>query len=214
MEEKNVKYGIGDQDFRSLRENGFLYVDKTRYIEKMVEGSKYYLLARPRRFGKSLFLSTLKYFFEGRRELFKGLHIDSADWEWEAYPVLHLDLNTARFVDPDALADVLETQFIAWEKTYGITEKMETYSQRLKIIIEKAHEKTGRQVVILVDEYDKPLVSNLKNPDNFERYRTQLASLYSNFKSSAEHLRLVFLKVVSSLSKLSVYSDLHNLKYI
>ena len=109
MEEKNVKYGIGDQDFRSLRENGFLYVDKTRYIEKMVEESKYYFLARPRRFGKSLFLSTLKYFFEGRRELFKGLYIDSSDWDWVPYPILHLDLNTDRFAEPDVLDDVLET---------------------------------------------------------------------------------------------------------
>ena len=214
MEEKNVKYGIGDQDFRSLRENGFLYVDKTRYIEKMVEESKYYFLARPRRFGKSLFLSTLKYFFEGRRELFKGLYIDSSDWDWEPYPVLHLDLNTDRFAEPDVLDDVLETQFIDWEEQYGITEKMETYSQRLKTIIKKAHEKTGKQVVILVDEYDKPLVSNLKNPDNFDCYRTQLASLYSNFKSSAEHIRLVFLTGISRFSKLSVFSDLNNLKDI
>ena len=211
MEEKKVKYAIGDQDFRSLREGGFLYVDKTKYIEKLVDGSKYYFLARPRRFGKSLFLSTLRYFFEGRRELFKGLYIDSTDWKWEPYPVLHLDLNTDKFAEPGILDGVLDNLFKKWEKLYGITEIAENLSTRFLNIIETAHEKTGRQVVILVDEYDKPLVSNLKSADNFEHYRTKLASLYSNFKSSAEHIRLVFLTGISRFSKLSVFSDLNNL---
>ena len=211
MEEKKVKYAIGQQDFKSLRENGFLYVDKTKYIEKLVDGSQYYFLARPRRFGKSLFLSTLRYFFEGRRELFKGLYIDSSDWKWEPYPVLYLDLNTDKFAEPGILDGVLDNLFKKWEKLYGITEIAENLSTRFLNIIETAHEKTGRQVVILVDEYDKPLVSNLKSADNFEHYRTKLASLYSNFKSSAEHIRLVFLTGISRFSKLSVFSDLNNL---
>ena len=211
MDDK-YRYSIGQQDFRTLRKDNAFYIDKTAFVDKIARSrTKCYFLARPRRFGKSLFLSTLKYFFEGRRELFKGLCIDSTDWDWEPYPVLHLDLNTDRFAEPDVLDDVLETQFIDWEEQYGITEKMETYSQRLKTIIKKAHEKTGKQVVILVDEYDKPLVSNLKNSDNFDHYRTQLASLYSNFKSSAEHIRLVFLTGISRFSKLSVFSDLNNL---
>ncbi|MDE5871112.1 MAG: AAA family ATPase, partial [Muribaculaceae bacterium] len=209
------RYAIGQQDFKTLREGDALYVDKTAFIEKIVNSqTQYYFLARPRRFGKSLFLSTLRYFFEGRRELFKGLYIDSTDWDWEPYPVLHLDLNTDRFDRQDALDDVLETQFIDWEDKYGITEKMETYSQRFKTIIRKAHEKTGKQVVILVDEYDKPLISNLKKTENFEFYRTQLASIYSNFKSSAEHIRLVFMTGISRFSKLSVFSDLNNLRDI
>ena len=211
MDDK-YRYSIGQQDFRTLRKDNAFYIDKTAFVDKIARSrTKCYFLARPRRFGKSLFLSTLKYFFEGRRELFKGLCIDSTDWDWEPYPVLHLDLNTDRFAEPDVLDDVLETQFIDWEEQYGITEKMETYSQRLKTIIKKAHEKTGKQVVILVDEYDKPLVGNLKNSDNFDHYRTQLASLYSNFKSSAEHIRLVFLTGISRFSKLSVFSDLNNL---
>ncbi len=213
--EDRERYAIGQQDFRTLRERDAIYIDKTAFVDKIARSrGQYYFLARPRRFGKSLFLSTLKYFFEGRRELFKGLYIDSAEWDWEPYPVLHLDLNTDRFAKPDVLDDVLETQFIDWEEEYGITEKMETYSQRFKTIIKEAHDKTGRQVVILVDEYDKPLVSNLKDTDNFERYRTQLASLYSNFKSSAEHIRLVFLTGISRFSKLSVFSDLNNLRDI
>ena len=214
MEEKKVKYAIGDQDFKSLREGGFLYVDKTQYIERILEGNKYYFLARPRRFGKSLFLSTLKYFFEGRRELFKGLYIDSIDWDWESYPVLHLDLNTDRFSESGMLPSVLEKQFRGWEEKYGIEVMDLSYSQRFGTIIKKAHEKTGRQVVILVDEYDKPLVNNLQKTENFEHYRTQLASIYSNFKSSAEHIRLVFITGISRFSKLSVFSDLNNLDNI
>ena len=116
MEEKRVKYAIGDQDFRSLREGGFLYVDKTGYIQNILEGNKYYFLARPRRFGKSLFLSTLRYFFERRRELFKGLYIDSMVWDWEAYPVLHLDLNANKYDDIGRLDDVLGNLFRIWEK--------------------------------------------------------------------------------------------------
>ena len=215
MEGKKVKYAIGDQDFRSLRERGCLYVDKTSYIDKIVNsGTKYYFLARPRRFGKSLFLSTMKYFFEGRRELFKGLYIDSTDWYWEDYPVLHLDLNTGKYEDLGKLEGVLDNMFRDWENRYGISVKDEDHTMRFKTIIKTAHEKTGKQVVILVDEYDKPLVGNLRKNKNFEHYRAKLASIYSNFKSSAEHIRLVFLTGVSRFSKLSVFSDLNNLKDI
>ncbi|MDE7418683.1 MAG: ATP-binding protein [Muribaculaceae bacterium] len=206
------RYAIGQQDFKTLRKDDAFYIDKTAFVYKIARSkSKYYFLARPRRFGKSLFLSTLKYFFEGQRELFKGLYIDSIDWNWEASPVLHLDLNTDSFSESGMLPSVLEKQFRGWEEKYGIEVIDLSYSQRFGTIIEKAHEKTGRQVVILVDEYDKPLVNNLKNTENFEHYRTQLASIYSNFKSSAEHIRLVFLTGVSRFSKLSVFSDLNNL---
>ncbi len=214
MEEKKVKYAIGDQDFKSVIDAGFLYVDKTRYIKTILNGNKYYFLARPRRFGKSLFLSTLRYFFEGRRDLFKGLYIDSTDWDWEPYPVLYLDLNRDRFAETGILDDVLGNQFRAWEEKYDVDAVAEQLSSRFENIIKSAHEKTGKQVVILVDEYDKPLVGNLHKYDNFEHYRSQLAGLYSNFKSSAEHIRLVFLTGVSRFSKLSVFSDLNNLKDI
>lgn len=214
MEDRLEKYPIGDQDFKSVRENGFVYVDKTRYIKTLLEGAKYYFLARPRRFGKSLFLSTLRYFFEGHRDLFERLDIESAEWDWKAYPVLHLDLNTDRYAEPGLLESVLETLFRKWEAKYEVKNEMGTYSQRFKRIIERAHEKTGKQVVILVDEYDKPLVGNLHNSENFEHYRRGLASIYSNFKSSAEHIRLVFLTGVSRFSKLSVFSDLNNINDI
>ncbi|MDE6381153.1 MAG: ATP-binding protein [Muribaculaceae bacterium] len=213
MEDKE-RYAIGDQDFRSLREGRYLYIDKTAYVEKILGGSKYYFLARPRRFGKSLFLSTLRYFFEGRRELFKGLYIDGIDWKWESYPVLHLDLNTDKYAETGMLDGVLDRHFRDWEKQYDVDVKDIDLSQRFSTIIKSAHEKTGKPVVILVDEYDKPLVGNLNKDDNFEHYRVKLASIYSNFKSSAEHIRLVFLTGVSRFSKLSVFSDLNNLNDI
>ncbi len=212
---KNLKYAIGEQDFRLLREAGCIYIDKTQFIEKIISsGSKYYFLARPRRFGKSLFLSTLQYFFEGRRELFTGLKIDSSDWNWEAYPVLRLDLNVNKYEDMGLLDSILDNIFTKWEAKYEIKVKAEDHSSRLHNIIEAAHEKTGKEVVILVDEYDKPLIGNINKSKHFEHYRAKLASLYSNFKSSAEHIRLVFLTGVSRFSKLSVFSDLNNLKDI
>lgn len=215
MKEERIKYPIGEQDFRNVREGGYLYVDKTRFIDTILSGGgKYYFLARPRRFGKSLFLSTLQYFFEGRRELFRGLYIDTTDWEWESYPVLRLDLNRERYAEPGLLDHVLDNVFRKWEEKYGIEYIAGDYSSRFSNIIEGAHRKTGKQVVVLVDEYDKPLVGNLNKDDNFEHYRQRLAALYSNFKSSAEHLRLVFLTGVSRFSKLSVFSDLNNINDI
>lgn len=214
---KKLKYPIGEQDFKSLREMDCVYIDKTRFIKKIAsDGRKYFFLARPRRFGKSLFLSTLRYFFEGKRELFKDLFIDSDDfdWSWDAYPVLRLDLNTNRYDKPGLLEDVLDNLFREWEEKYSVIVKDKDISQRFRTIIRAAHEKTGQKVVILVDEYDKPLVGNLNNDGNFGHYRAKLASLYSNFKSSAEHIRLVFLTGVSRFSKLSVFSDLNNIKDI
>ncbi len=212
---KRNRYPIGQQDFSIIRLNDALYVDKTEYIERIIESkSLYYFLARPRRFGKSLFLSTIRYFFEGRRELFKGLYIDSADWEWESYPVLRLDLNVERFEKEGILDKSLDNYFNKWEREYGVETKAETMSARFSNIIMAAHEHTGRPVVILVDEYNKPLVANLNNPELFESYRQQLASLYSNFKSSVEHIRLVFLTGVSRFSRLSVFSDLNNINDI
>ena len=210
-----IYYPVGQQNFRELRKDGCVYVDKTNYIAKIVESKiRYWFLARPRRFGKSLFLSTLEYFYKGERDLFEGLFIDSIDWEWEKYPVLRLDLNTEKYKERGLLDKVLDNTFRKWEEEYGVEETAETLSGRFQNIIEAAHEKTGRQVVVLVDEYDKPLVNNLSDDGNFEHYRELLASVYSNFKSSAEHIKLVFMTGVSRFSKLSVFSDLNNLRDI
>ena len=213
--DETMRYAIGQQDFKTLREDDALYIDKTAFVDKIAKSKgKYFFLARPRRFGKSLFLSTLRYFFEGRRELFKGLYIDSSKWDWKPYPVLRLDLNVERYAEPNLLDNVLNNLFKDWEAKYDVADLAEDFPARLHNIIKAAHRKTGRQVVILVDEYDKPLVGNLNKEENFEHYRAKLASIYSNFKSSAEHIRLVFLTGVSRFSKLSVFSDLNNLNDI
>ena len=214
MERTRIKYPIGEQSFENLRKGGFLYVDKTEFVDKIVNGSKYYFLGRPRRFGKSLFLSTLKCFFEGKRELFKGLYADNMDWDWEEYPVLYLDLNIGRYYDGDKLSDILDRQLREWEEKYEINVKDTDPEQRLATIIRIASQKTGKGVVILVDEYDKPLVNNIHNRKQFIRYRNELATLYTNFKSSADYIRLVFLTGVSRFGKLSVFSGLNNIRDI
>lgn len=192
-----------------------VYVDKTRYIENIISsGSQYYFLGRPRRFGKSLFLSTLKCFFEAKRDLFKGLYIESTDWNWNPWPVIYIDFNTRRYEEGGQLDTLLNNTFIPYERQFGVTRIADNLSDRFNNIIKAAHEKTGRQVVILVDEYDKPLVNNLNNGDSFDHYRNRLASVYGNFKTNAEHIRLVFLTGVSRFSRLSIFSDLNNIRDI
>ena len=212
--EKMVKYPIGEQSFENLREGGFIYIDKTRYIHKILDGSQYYFLGRPRRFGKSLFLSTMKCFFEGKRHLFKDLYIDSIDWDWEPCPVLYLDLNSLQYSSEDELDSLVEDFLAFHEKMYGITPTQQIHSIRFANLIRGMHDATGKGVVILVDEYDKPLVNNIHNRQRFEIYRDKLAALYSNFKSSADYIRLVFLTGVSRFGKLSVFSGLNNIRDI
>lgn len=211
----STKYPIGEQDFKSLRLMDCIYVDKTRFIERLItSGGKYYFLARPRRFGKSLFLSTLLYFFEGKRELYRGLYIDSMEWDWKPYPVLHLDLNVEKYAETGVIDLVLDNLFKNWEKLYGVTDISANLSARLGNIIKAACEKTGQQVVILVDEYDKPLIGNLNDIEKFDYFRSKLAAIYSNFKSSAQYIRFVFITGVSRFSKLSIFSDLNNINDI
>ncbi len=210
--EKKVIYPVGEQSFESLRKRDCLYVDKTQFLERLLDrGSKYYFLARPRRFGKSLFLSMMKAFFERERELFKGLYADNMDWDWERHPVLYLDLNIGSYSEPTALSSVLEAKMVDWESAYGITPRSKDFSVRFSDIIKAAYEKTGKGVIILVDEYDKPLVNNLHDEEKFISFRNQLTAVYANFKSSAEYIRLVFLTGVSRFAHLSVFSGLNNI---
>ena len=217
MDRKTMKYPIGEQSFESLRKGDFLYVDKTMYVDKIVNGSKYYFLGRPRRFGKSLFLSTLKAFFEGKRELFKGLYADSMEWDWEPYPVIYLDLNNQQFKDDSDFSNldiIVDETLKVIEQRWGIVPTQKDLSARFASLIRQVSEKSGKGVVILVDEYDKPLVNNLNQSERFETYRNKLAALYSNFKSSADYIRLVFLTGVSRFGKLSVFSGLNNISDI
>ena len=212
--EKMVKYPIGEQSFENLREGGFIYIDKTRYIHKILDGSQYYFLGRPRRFGKSLFLSTMKCFFEGKRHLFKDLYIDTIDWDWEPYPVLYLDLNPQQYTDDETLDILIERFLKKEEEKWDIAPDVPDHSSRFADLIDTMYKRTGKGVVILVDEYDKPLVNNIHNRQRFEVYRDKLAALYSNFKSSADYIRLVFLTGVSRFGKLSVFSGLNNISDI
>ena len=212
--EKMVKYPVGEQSFEALRKGGFIYIDKTRYIHKILDGSKYFFLGRPRRFGKSLFLSTMKCFFEGKRHLFKDLYIDSIDWDWEPCPVLYLDLNPQQYTDDETLDILIERFLKKEEEKWDIAPDVPDHSSRFADLIDTMYKRTGKGVIILVDEYDKPLVNNIHNRQRFEIYRDKLAALYSNFKSSADYIRLVFLTGVSRFGKLSVFSGLNNISDI
>lgn len=213
--ETKLKYPVGEQSFPALVRGGYIYVDKTRYIEKILNGGKYYFLGRPRRFGKSLFLSTLRSFFEGRHELFKGLYADSMAWDWEPYPVLYLDLNIGTYREETIeLQQILENYLSDWEEKYDISKRTDNIALRFRDIIKAAYLRIGKPVVILVDEYDKPLVNTLNDDESFHVYRDALSGLYSNFKSSADYIQLVFITGVSRFGKLNVFSGLNNIQDI
>ena len=159
-------YPVGIQNFDDLRNRKYIYVDKTALIYQLVSTGKYYFLSRPRRFGKSLLISTLEAYFSGRKELFKGLAIEQKEKEWIKYPVLHMDLNTRNYHDRDSLIGILNQNLETWEKLYGDEKKDRVPEERFMYIIKSAYEITGRKVVILVDEYDKPMLQTIGNPQN------------------------------------------------
>ena len=206
-------YPIGLQNFEKIRKGGYLYVDKTSLIYKLATSGTYYFLSRPRRFGKSLLLSTMEAYFKGKRELFKGLAIEQLEKEWAEYPVLHLDLNGKKYDTPQALTDNINYHLNLWEKEFGpgLANDIET---RFKEVIDAAYEKTGRQVVILIDEYDKPIVDNLGDPELAEYYKRTLQGFYSVIKAMDGQIRFGFLTGVSKIGKLSVFSGLNNLQDI
>ena len=214
---------IGAQNFQDLREKGFVYVDKTQYILQLVSTSKVYFLSRPRRFGKSLLLSTLDAYFSGKRELFKGLYLEQAELElaareereaWLQYPVLYLDLNAKNYENREALVERLALNLQKWEKYYGLNKISESLEERFAYVIEHAYEKTGRQVVVLIDEYDKPLLDTLDKSELNGTHRDILRAFFSVIKSSDRYLRFAFLTGVTRFSKVSVFSGLNNLRDI
>ncbi len=213
MEQKVMKYPIGVQSFQELITGGYVYVDKTQYIHQMVSTGKYYFLSRPRRFGKSLLISTMEAYFEGRRELFKGLAMEQLETEWIEYPVLHLDLNVKEYNTIEALRNRLDATLCKWEALYGGTPESDL-DLRFENVIEAAYNKTGRQVVILIDEYDKPLLASIGNEELQDRYRSLLKAFYGNLKSMDKYIKFAFLTGVTKFSKVSVFSDLNNLNDI
>ena len=212
------EYPIGIQSFQEIITNNLLYVDKTEFVYRLVKKNKYYFLIRPRRFGKSLLISTLEAYFLGKRELFKGLAIDShEDLEWKEYPVFHLDFNAQNYSDSDdSLAQVLEKNLRKWEEKYGVTFNKDSFSLRFERIIEAAYHKTGLQAVILIDEYDRPLLQNLSKErmERQEKFRNILKGFFGVLKSSDEFIKFGFLTGVTKFGRVSVFSDLNNLSDI
>ena len=216
---------IGGQDFSDLRRNGFIYVDKTHFVADLVSASKYYFLSRPRRFGKSLFLSTLKAYFEGKKECFEGLFLEK--WEeaqaaqegreaWQQYPVLYLDLNAKNYESRENLENVLDRHLSIWENKYGVKEKRVDLEDRFQSLLRYIYETTHQQVIVLVDEYDKPLLLTLEEglEDLNNEYRRILKGFFAVLKSGDPYLRFVFLTGVSHFSKISLFSDLNHLNDI
>ena len=218
------KLPVGIQSFEKLRRDGYIYVDKTAFAWNLVQLSSPYFLSRPRRFGKSLFLSTLAAYFRGQKELFKGLYLEHAEEvqashegraAWEEYPVLYLDFNTKNYSDEQALAAILNAHLRDWEEAFMLEQREEAPDGRLKDLIQRIYRKTGKQVVILVDEYDKPLLQTMGvNEELNERYRNALKAFYSVIKTCDQYIRFTFLTGVTKFSKVSIFSDLNNLNDI
>jgi hypothetical protein len=194
-----------------LRSNGYRYVDKTAMIYRLVSTHIPYFLSRPRRFGKSLLLSTFKAYFEGRKDLFNGLAISELETRWEKYPILYLDLNAEKYDCVNALKLILSRHLEKWEEQYGESKNEQSLSGRFEGVIYRAYEKTGKRVVILIDEYDKPMLSVLLNQSLSNEYRLLLKAFYGVLKSSGQYLRFVFLTGITKFAQVSAFSDLNQL---
>ena len=208
------KYPIGIQNFEKLRKDDYSYVDKTALIYDLVKTGSYYFLSRPRRFGKSLLISTLEAYFEGKKELFDGLAIAGMEKDWQRYPVFHLDLNTQKYETSESLTMLLEEAVVGWESEYGRNVAEVGIERRFAGVIRRAHEKTGVRAVILVDEYDKPLLQAIGGDVLQESYRAILKAFYGALKSEDAHIRFAMLTGVTKFGKVSVFSDLNNLQDI
>lgn len=211
--EEDMNYPIGIQTFEKIKTEGFSYVDKTAHVYRLVSRGSCYFLSRPRRFGKSLLLSTLKAYFQGKKELFEGLAIAQLEKDWKQYPVLHLDLNAERYDTKEALVGRLNTHLDRWEKEFcEPDEKPLPVAARFeRVIMESAKRSPHKKVVILVDEYDKPLLEAIGKPELQEEYRQTLKAFYSNIKSCDEYIRFAMLTGVTKFSHLSIFSGLNNL---
>ena len=204
-----MKYPIGIQSFDQLIEDGYVYIDKTDMVYSLVTEGKIYFLSRPRRFGKSLLVSTLKNYFLGRKELFKGLKIDFLEKDWNVYPVFHLDFNGTDYTVRGGLEKKIRYYLLSWAEEYSLPERTKELGlgDLFAELIRVAHEQSGRRAVVLIDEYDKPIIDVLDVDKNLEEeHRNTLKSFYSVFKSADEHLQFVFLTGVTKFSQVSVFS--------
>ena len=208
---ENKIYPIGIQNFEKIRKDGYFYIDKTALIYQLVKTGSYYFLSRPRRFGKSLLLSTLEAYFQGKKELFDGLAMEKLEKDWIKYPILHLDLNAEKYTAPEALDQVLESALRGWEALYGAQDYERTFASRFQGIIQRACDKTGQRVVVLVDEYDKPMLQAIGNDELQKNYRETLKAFYGALKSKDGCIKFGMLTGVTKFGKVSVFSDLNNL---
>jgi hypothetical protein len=206
---KNLPIGV--QDFEKLRKGDYLYVDKTALMYQLVSTGSYYFLSRPRRFGKSMLLSTLHAYFSGKKELFEGLAIEKLEKDWTTYPVLHLDLNTSEYKTEDDLRNKLSIYLNQWETRYGKDDNEISLGDRFEGVIRRAYEKTGLRVVILVDEYDKPVLQAIEDEKLQDAFRSILKGFYGALKSMDARIKFAFLTGVTKFGKVSVFSDLNNL---
>ena len=204
-------YPIGIQNFEKIRKEGFFYVDKTALVYQMVKTGSYYFLSRPRRFGKSLLVSTLEAYFRGKKELFEGLAMEKLEKEWIEHPILHLDLNIEKYDSPQSLEDILEKAIVSWEKLYGAEPSERSLSLRFAGVIERACKLTGHRVVILVDEYDKPMLQSIGDEELQKEFRKTLQAFYGAIKTMDGYIRFAFLTGVTKFGKVSVFSALNNL---
>ena len=218
------KYPVGIQSFESIRKDGYIYIDKTPLIYKMITEGKPYFLSRPRRFGKSLLVSTLEAIFQGRRELFEAfttedgieqpqLYIATTNWRWEQYPVLRFDFSKD-LTSINELDGIIDTMLAKYEAQYDITPSTDIVSIRMANLIETAHAKTGRRVVVLVDEYDKQMLHSIGKPEEEEYVRKSFKSLFSPLKEMDDHLQFVFITGISKFSQMGVFSTINQLKNI
>ncbi len=207
----NKIYPIGIQNFESLRQDGYFYIDKTALIYQLVKTGRYYFLSRPRRFGKSLLVSTLKAYFQGKKELFTGLAMEKLEKDWITYPILHIDLNIEKYDTAESLDNILEKSLAAWEKLYGADPSERSSSLRFAGIIERACKQTGQRVVILIDEYDKPMLQAIGNEELQKQFRNTLKPFYGALKTMDGYIKFALLTGVTKFGKVSVFSDLNNL---
>ncbi|MCX7653967.1 MAG: AAA family ATPase, partial [Fervidobacterium sp.] len=205
---KNLPIGISD--FRKMIEEGYIYVDKTKYVYEMIRDSEYIFLSRPRRFGKSLLVSVLEYLFKGE----KGLFIDTwiyDKWDWESFPVVRLDMNRLNTEDTDLFKQSLDDEICFLAQQYNINLKRNTYDGRFSELIEDLYYKYNKQVVLLIDEYEKPILDHISDKDKAKQMRDILRQVYTKIKSLDKYLRFVFLTGITKYTKAGVFSTLNNL---
>ena len=209
-----VNYPIGIQTFDKIRQDGYLYIDKTKYIYEITHPGQYVFLSRPRRFGKSLLTSTFEAYFSGRKDLFKGLAIEKLEKDWTEYPVLHFDLSDIKKGTVEDFEENVNSSLASMEEEFGIAKTSDSPGTRLKDLVERIYKKNGKQVVLLIDEYDAPLLTVLHDPERLETMRTELQSFYSPIKKLDPYLRFVFITGITKFSQLSIFSQLNNLNNI